>query len=106
MSQIRVIRFKPDNPHEVLRLYKSGASIRGLAMACGVSGTTMERFLKDRGVYKRTYAISTTRSNKGAPQRPVHISGQELSDAWWESNNQAFCDAMDRGYPDMKFSDL
>ncbi len=106
MSQIRVMRFKPDNPHEVVRLYQCGASILGLAKACSVSDTTMMRFLRDQGVYKRTYADSRTRVNKGAPQRPIHISGQVLSDAWWESNNQAFCDAMERGYPGMKFSDL
>jgi len=106
MSQIRVMRFKPDNPHEVIRLYESGASICGLAEACGVSDATMVQFLKDRDVYKRTYAVSRTRVNKGTPQRPIHISGQVLSDAWWESNNQAFCDAMERGYPGMKFSDL
>jgi hypothetical protein len=98
-------QFKPDNPHEVLRLYQGGASVSGLAKACSVSELTMERFLSGQGVYKRPQTISKTRSNKGTPQRPVHISGQELSDAWWESNNQAFCDAMDRGYPEMKFSD-
>jgi hypothetical protein len=65
----------------------------------------MVLFLRDRGVYKRTYAVSRTRMNKGTPQRPMHINGQELSDSWWESNNQAFCDAMERGYPGMKFSD-
>jgi hypothetical protein len=96
------MQFKPDNPHEVLRLYQGGASILGLAKACGVSDTTMVLFLRDRGVYKRTYAVSRTRVNK-PPQRPTQISGKELSDEWWESNNQAFCDAMDRGYPGMKF---
>ncbi len=65
----------------------------------------MERFLKDRGAYKSPRDTSKPKPNKGSPQRPVHISGQELSDAWWESNNQAFCEAMDRGYPGMKFSD-
>jgi hypothetical protein len=99
------MRFKPDNPHEVLRLYQGGASILGLAEACGVSDATMVLFLRERGVYKKPNAISKTKSNKVFPQRPVHISGQELSEAWWESNNQAFCDAMDRGYPGMKFSD-
>ena len=106
MGQIRVTRFKPDNPLEVVRLYESGASICELAEACSVSDTTMMRFLRDQGVYKRTYADSRTRVNKGTPQRPMHIKGQELSDDWWESNNQAFCDAMDRGYPGMNFSDL
>ena len=97
------MRFQPDNPHEVIRLYENGASIRGLAEACGVSDATMVLFLIDRGVYKRTYAVSRTRANKGHPQRPIHISGKELSDDWWESNNQAFCDAMEREYPGMKF---
>ncbi len=100
-----MMHFKPENPHEILRLYQGGASILGLAKACCVSESTMEQFLRGQGVYKRPQTISRTRSNKGTPQRPVHISGQELSDAWWESNNQAFCDAMDRGYPKMKFSD-
>ncbi len=100
------MRFQPENPHEVFRLYQGGASILGLAMACSVSELTMERFLRGQGVYKRPQPISRTRSNKGAPQRPVHINGQVLSDDWWESNNQAFCDAMERGYPGMKFSDL
>ncbi len=104
------MRFKPDNPHEVIRLYESGASICGLAEACGVSDATMVHFLKDRDVYKRTYAVSRTRVNKGAPrvnkgapQRPIHGGSQQFSDAWWESNNQAFCDAMAREYPGMKF---
>ncbi len=105
ISQIRLMQFKPDNPHEVLRLYQGGASILGLAKACSVSGKTMEWFLRNRGVYKKPNAISRTKSNKSTPQRPVHISGQELSEAWWESNNQAFCDAMAREYPGMKFSD-
>jgi len=99
------MQFKPDNPHEVLRLYQGGASILELAKACSVSGTTMERFLRGQGVYKRFQTIRRTSWNKGYPQRPVHISGEVLSEAWWESNNQAFCDAMDRGYPGMKFSD-
>ncbi len=97
--------FKPDNPLEVLRLYQGGATILELAKACCVSEETMERFLRCQGVSKRPQTISRTRSNKGTPQRPVHISGQELSDAWWDSNNQAFCDAMDRAYPELKLSD-
>lgn len=103
MKQIRAKQFKPDHPHHVIRLYEGGASICELAGACGVSDSTMERFLKESGVYKRSQPISRARSNKGAPQRPVHIAGQELSDAWWDSNNQAFCDAMAREYPGMKF---
>ena len=97
------MRFQPDNPYEVIQRYESGASIRGLAKECGVSDATMVLFLRDRGVYKRAYAISRTRSNKGTPQRPIHIRGQLLSNDWWESNNQAFCDAMAREYPGMKF---
>ena len=42
------MRFKPENPHEVLRLYQGGASILGLAKACSVSALTMERFLSDQ----------------------------------------------------------
>jgi len=99
------MRFQPDNPHEVIRLYKGGASICGLAKACGVSDATMERFLRDRGVYKRPHDISRTTSSKGPPQKLIHITGQVLSDAWWDSNNQAFCDAMKREYPGIKFSD-
>jgi hypothetical protein len=99
------MQFQPENPQEVMRLYKAGASIGGLAQACSVSDKTMERFLKDRGAYKSSRDTSKPKPNKSTPQRPGHISGQELSDAWWESNNQAFCEAMDRGYPGMKFSD-
>jgi hypothetical protein len=99
------MQFQPENPQEVIRLYKSGASIGGLAQACSVSDQTMERFLKERGAFKSLRDLSKSKANKGTPQRPGHISGQELSDAWWESNNQAFCEAMDRGYPGMKFSD-
>ncbi len=95
--------FLPNNPHEVIRLYENGASVCGLAEACGVSDATMVLFLRDRGVYKMPNAVSRKRVNKGAPQRPIHAAGKELSDAWWESNNQAFCDAMAREYPGMKF---
>ena len=73
-----------------------------LATACSVSGKTMEWFLRDRGVYKKPNAISRTKSNKGTPQRPVR-RGHSFSQTWWESNNQAFCDAMEREYPGMKF---
>ena len=100
------MQFPPDNPHEVIRLYKGGATICGLAEACGVSDATIEWFLRERGVYKRRHAVSRTRSSKGPPQKPININGKELSDAWWDSNNQAFCDAMERGYPGMKFSDV
>jgi len=76
-----------------------------LAKACSVTELTMEQFLRDQGVYKKTQNVSKKSLRTGTPQRPVHISGQELSDAWWESNNRAFSDAMDREYPDMKPSD-
>ena len=97
------MRFLPNNPHEVIRLYENGASVYGLAVACGVSDATMVLFLRDRGVYKKPNAFSRKRVNKGTPQRPTHVGGQQLSDAWWESNNQAFCDAMALEYPGMKF---
>jgi len=96
------MRFLPNNPLDVIRLYESGASICRLAEACCVSDSTMVQFLRDQDVYKRTYTVTKTKVNK-TPERPIHISGQELSDDWWESNNQAFCDAMERGYPGMKF---
>ncbi len=95
--------FLPNNPHEVIRLYENGASVCGLAETCGVSDATMVLFLRDRGVYKKPNAVFRKRVNKGTPQRPIHVGGKELSDAWWESNNQAFCDAMAREYPGMKF---
>ena len=97
------MRFLPNNPHEVIRLYENGASVCRLAEACGVSDATMVLFLRDQGVYKMPNAVSRKRVNMGAPQRPIHAGGKELSDAWWESNNQAFCDAMAREYPGMKF---
>jgi len=97
------MQFQPKNPHEVIRLYESGASIRELAELFCVSDMTMRRFLRQRGVDKRPHTISRTKSNKDAYKRPTHISGKELTEAWWESNNQAFCDAMEREYPGMKF---
>ena len=100
-----MIPFLPSNPDEVLRLYQGGASIFGLAKACSVTELTMEQFLRGQGVYRKRQAVSRKSLGNGTPQRPIHISGQELSDAWWESNNRAFCDAMDRGYPDIKPSD-
>jgi len=97
------MRFLPNNPHEVIRLYENGASVCRLAEACGVSDATMVLFLRDRGVYKKPNAVFRKRVNKGTPQRPIHRGHQQLSEAWWESNNQAFCDAMAREYPGMKF---
>jgi hypothetical protein len=97
------MRFLPNNPHEVIRLYENGASVCRLAEACGVSDATMVLFLRDRGVYKKPNAVFRKRVNKGTPQRPIHGGRQQFSDAWWESNNQAFCDAMAREYPGMKF---
>lgn len=97
------MRFRPDHRHEVIRLYKGGASVRGLAEACGVTEEVMERFLEDEGLFKTPRTNSRKKWNKTSPQRPAHINGQELSDTWWESNDQAFCDAVVREYPGKKY---
>jgi hypothetical protein len=95
--------FQPDNLDEVVRLYAGGASVRSLARACDVSLAAMTRLLEDQGVYKIPGARSSRKSNRRSPERPQHIEGQELSEAWWNSNNQAFCDAMKRQYPGTNF---
>lgn len=97
------MRFRPDYPLEVIRLYRGGASIRALAVACCVSEEEMEQFLKVHRVFRKPRTIFGTKSNRTSMNRPGHINGKELSDEWWESNNQAFCDAMAREYPGKKF---